>query len=375
MKGSPLQLQQMHGGSLLPLLAAGAGSHCFPNGLIFRSWHKSVANDTIIVSTRSGHVYVRHRKKELTTVKGFELRSSTNAAQHSNRRSQYKVTRVANLQRVVSVAVSSSGGFGAIRSDAPLLDFEDTGEALAESLMRVVPHYKLLDTAEARGNWGRARLPPSPDSDDAEEEEEDIMIEQDSKTLNKICHMLEVWDSSWTLPSQGSDILLVAGTSGVMIPAHTTILRARSPAIATALLGDTSQGILFTKTGTNTLLIPGCSPMAAFILLHYFYTDQILALYDGRIFHKVHSAYPYLQIQISVLKKELQGLSTLLKLPALTLALVGYGKTLPPPTLATDVHALYVSDTAVDVIILGDGREYRCHSAILRARCPFFEVR
>lgn len=340
-----------------------------------------IANDTIVIATRSGHVYVRSRKKELATVKGFELKGGAggaSAASNNNKKSQYKFTRVSNLQRIVNVAVSSSGGFGAIRSDAHLLTIDLSGPSLSQSFLALLPHYRRAKAAEASKNdsleENASQLPDLVARDEAEDEEDDESIEGDKTVLNTICKAVRDWNSSWSLPAAGSDILLVAGSSGVKIPVHSVILAARSETLAIVLQGTTVEGITFSRTGTDTLLLPKCSHLSALLLVHYLYGDDVPAIYDPRLFHKIQASYPDFKLNPSEIKAELAALAKVLKLPALTQALQAYGKLIPESTLARDMIKLSDKYQNGDVILRSASRSFRCHSPILRARCPFFEA-
>ena len=335
-----------------------------------------IANDTIIISTKSGHVYVRSRKKELTTVKGFELRNAGVTSGQGNtviKKVHYKFTRVSNLQRVIKVAVSSSGGFGAIRSDAPLLKIPISGETLSTSLLRLLPHYRRLTEEEAKD--AGMTLPSLFLSSEAEvEDDEDESIEQDTTQLKKLCAILIKWDSTWSTPAPGTDILVVAGVAGVKIPAHSTILAARSTTLASVLQGQNISGISVSRIGANTLVLPDCSHISVLLLLHYLYGDNILAVYDARLLHKLQATFPTIGINISAIKKELQGLASKLKLPFLAQTLESYGKTFTQPSLSEDIGRLLDHDVSADVVLETERRAFSCHSVLLRSRCPFFEA-
>ena len=336
----------------------------------------AIANDTIIITTRSGHVYVRSRKKELNAVKGFELRGSggPTGQLQTTRKTQYKFSKVSNLQRIVNVTVSPSGGFGALRSDAPLLQIPAAGETLSESMSPLLPHYQRFRNDQSK-SMGVITMPfPFPPNPDEADEAEDVSIEQDKVVLSKLCMILERWNSDWSTPAAGADILVVAGSSGVKIPAHSTILAARSSTLARALQGHGSTGIIVSRVGTTTLLLPKCGHVSALLLLHYLYADDIPAIYDPRLFPKLRDAYPQLGLDATAIKSELQSLASVLQLPALERALGNYGKALPPPSLSEDMRRLLDSKGSGDIILEADGQDFCCHSVLLRSRCPFFEA-
>lgn len=333
-----------------------------------------IANDTIVIATRSGHVYVRSRKKELPSIKGLELRT-TAPANSVAKRGHYKFTKVSNLQRVVRVAVSSSGGFAAIRADAPLLGIQVAGDALSESLLSLLPYYRRL--AEEEDAIGATRSAGGPEEHDQPlvDEEDDESIEYDLRWLAKICKILLRWNASWQVPSiAGSDILIVGEVGGIKVPAHSVVLAARSQIIADALAGRAEGKLKVSRAGTATLLLPGCSHITTLLLLHYLYSDMIPAVYDGRVFAKIRAEYPGLNLRVADIKTELQGIAQLLQLPHLLTALKAYGKSTPPPSLADNIMQLVAGESMTDVILDTKGKSFRCHTAILRCRSPFFAV-
>ena len=331
-----------------------------------------IANDTIVIATRSGHVYVRSRKKELTSVKGFELRTGASSANTVGKRGAYKFTRVSNLQRVVSVAVSSSGGFAAIRADAPLLSVRHAGEPLSDSLLGLLPYYRRLADEDGTAN---GEGPLDPQSATVEDDEDDS-IEYDTAWLNKICRIMVKWEPTWSVASAaGSDLLVVAELGGIKVPAQSAILAARSPVLADALSGKKSGSPLkVSRSGTTTLLLPKCSHITVLLLLHYLYSDMIPAIYDGRLYAKMHAAYPSLELRVADIKSELHNIAQLLQLPSLLHALRSYGKAIPPPSLSEDLVRISNNERTADVVLETDGKDFKCHSVVLRARSPFFAV-
>ena len=335
-----------------------------------------IANDTIVISTRSGHVYVRSRKKELTSIKGFELRGGGAGANNIGKRGLYKFTRIWNLQRVVNVAVSSSGGFAAIRADAPLLSIRHAGESLSDSLLGLLPHYRrLAEENRMMDGSSSASLDNIEAQPQALDDDDDESIEYDICWLDKICRILTRWDPTWSSTlSAGSDILVVAERGGIKVPAQSALLAARSLVLADALRGQRGGPLKVEKSGTTTLLLPKCSHITVLLLLHYLYSDAIPAIYDGRLYAKMHSAYPALQLQVADIKSELHNVAQLLQLPSLLHALRSYGKAIPPQTLGEDLVRLSFDHISADVVLEADGRDLRCHSVVLRSRSPFFAV-
>ena len=351
----------------------------------------AIAGETIVLATRSGHVFVRSRKKELATVRGFELKGGASGAQSNSgagvsgnaRKGLFKFVKVANLQRVVSVAVSPSGGFGAIRADAPLLDIAEQGGALPDSLLTLLPHYRRLQDehdkeALVQDSLPRPSLVGDALRDETGEEEDDEAIGDDRIALDRICRCLQRWDATWSnaTSAAGSDILVVANPSGVKIPAHSAVLAARSPVLAAALQSDNphTSGVQISRNGTSTLSLPKCSHLSVLLLLHYLYTDTLPAIYDARLFTKIRTVYPDIDFSPIDIKAELQSLANLCELPALGSALRAYGKALPQATLASNLLRFQGDSEAADVVLETEQEDFRCHSVVLRARSPFFAV-
>lgn len=334
----------------------------------------AIAGDTIIIATRSGHVYMSARRKELSSVKGVDLRGGTAGPSRRN----HKFSKVPNLQRVTQVAVSSSGGFGAIRRDAPLVQIPPAGETLSSSLLCLLPHYRRLDEAIAKDK--AASTIPSPKSTDEEpnengEDDEDDTVEADILTCTRICQILNAWTPTWSLPLAGSDTLLVTENTTYKIPVHSTILLARSPALKRVISGkEVLTGIKYTADGTPTLSIPECQQITLLLLLHYLYGDTLPAIFDGRVFRRIHAQFPKLRLDVSSIKHELSQLADSLHLSRLSEGLSAYGKVSPEPTLSSSTLQLFQSSADYDVVLRTGERDIRCHSTILRATCPFFEV-
>jgi hypothetical protein len=335
----------------------------------------AIANDTIVVCTRSGHVFVSARRKELSSIKGIDLRSgmASSGTMTGPARRNHKFSKVMNVQRVTQVAVSSSGGFGAIRRDAPLMIIPPAGLSLSQSLLQLLAHYKRLEEALA---MGRARiLEKLPNQDEEQEDEEDESIETDIAFCAKICQIAELWEPTWSLPSRGTDLLLVSKGSSMKVPVHSTVLIARSPVLKRILVSnDCVADFQYTQHGTNTVSIPPCSSVSLLLLLHYIYTDTLPALYDGRVFRNITAQFPQLRLQAQTIKLELTQLALALELTELAGALQAFGKASPVPSLAGAALVLYQSSWRHDVILQTLDRDIPCHSAILRATCPFFEV-
>lgn len=362
----------------------GAGSHTPTNGRVVpktqRVWNirRSFTAVTdigvgldggLILSTVSGHVFIRSRKYDSSSSKsgGASMNSGSGGG-------GWKFTRVPNLQRVIRVAANSTGGYAALRADVPLRFIEIDGPSLSTDFATLMPHWTRVHGPEAMNEVDaaadRAKRTGADASDD--EDEHDLVIERDIVVAQKLLQVVRDWDLTWEVLSSGTDAHLKVGALDV--PVHRAILAARSPVLSQLL------------ANTRTLAIEA-SPLSVFLLVHYLYTDTFPALWDTRVGGPVRESISgdgdAASLDIAVVKTDLRRLADTFDLPALAQALERQTKTLPTPTLATALGELYmlaVSDAKVDAILKPDtvlrlaDREVRCHSVVLRARCAFFRT-
>lgn len=316
---------------------------------------------TIILCTVSGHVFVRTKKYEASSV-GKSGSASTSAS--ASRSGGWKFSRVPYLQRCTKVAVNSTGAFAAIRSDVPLRLVDIEGPTLAENLLAILPHWRRVGPLGAK--IGSRRRVAMEESDD-EEAEYDARIERDVEVLLRLLKVLEKWDASWETSVAGSDAVLVAG--GKAFPVHRLLLAARSPILA--------QHFVLPDEGPLDL---GCTALSALLLLHYLYSDDLPPIWDARVGMRLRELRPKLKLDVGLVKPELKDLATRFQLGALTRCLDSHVKTLPSPTLALDIgqllppSSLDVPSLPSDIVLELADRDVHCHSVVLRARCSFFET-
>ena len=362
----------------------GAGSHTPTNGRVVpktqRVWNirRSFTAVTdigvgldggLILSTVSGHVFIRSRKYDSSSKSGGVSMNSGSGGGGG-----WKFTRVPNLQRVIRVAANSTGGYAALRADVPLRFIEIDGPSLSTDFATLMPHWTRVHGPEAMNEVDAAADRAKRDGADAsdDEDETDLVVERDIVVAQKLLQVVRDWDLTWEVLSTGTDAHLKVGA--LDIPVHRAILAARSPVLSQLL------------AKTRTLAIEA-SPLSVFLLLHYLYTDTFPALWDTRVGGPVRESISGVDgaasLDIAVVKADLRRLANTFDLPALAQALERQTKTLPTPTLATALGELYtlaVSDSKVDAILKPDtvlrlaDREVRCHSVVLRARCAFFRT-
>ncbi|KAM0746914.1 RCC1/BLIP-II [Meredithblackwellia eburnea MCA 4105] len=317
----------------------------------------------IILCTVSGHVFVRERRFEAGKVAPPSSSSASGGG--------WKFTRIPYLQRVVKVAANSTGAFAAIRADVPLRVIEVEGPGMAETLLRVLPHWRRGKEFVGLGDAGVAEK--RREEGEEEEEESDGGVERDVGIVQRLMDVLREWDGSWEEHLAGTDAFVVVKEEHLRIPVHRLILSTRSPAFA---------GLLATSSSENAQLNFDCSPLTALLFIHYIYSDEIPALWDSRVAARLRDLVPTsqtLNIDIGQIKLELQSLATNFSFPALVESLNFHIKTPPTPTLISALNPLYQPASnnpppSSDLILELADRTVHCHSVILRARCSFFET-
>ncbi|KAG8768966.1 hypothetical protein FRC12_005243 [Ceratobasidium sp. 428] len=331
------------------------------------------ADGTIIVCTASGHVFVHAPRP----IKGPSIGSATGSGGGANRTHKYQ--RVTGLQRVVAVAANSTGGFAALRTDAVIEPLIVEGKSLAENMGEVQPYLAAL---------GEAGILPERDvmaheGDDEEEGAEGAEeISGDVSLAERLCLVVErgAVESELEHHSLHGADTKVAGV--VDVPAHRMVLLARCPALRGILAGKALKGeglILKYSKATTTLSISGCHALSVLILLNYFYSDTVCAVWDLRISIPVATRLAKIKAQPMAIRSDLQRLARVLDLPALLYAVETVGKRKPTPTLVADLTRLFdssqISEQSIlppDVSLELADRSVLCHSVILRARSPFF---
>jgi hypothetical protein len=204
--------------------------------------------------------------------------------------------------------------------------------------------------------------------------------------------------------SHGADIMLFVQNS-TELPAHRIVLSARCTVLARLLGGlgslhDRESGISFkllpapvqriddkascppqSSSEAPRLAITGVHPFSVLVLLHYFYTDVLLAVNDPQLARLTCTAeaFAHGHLQPTQVVRELQILSRVLHLGALAEPLRSVVRCAPSQSLNTHFRATFdaptmsLSSLDADVVLRLADREVRSHSFVLRARSLFFE--
>lgn len=343
---------------------------------------------SIILCTESGHVYVRSRNAKGGQTAGAKT---------------FKFQRMPFLQRVVRVSGNSTGAFGALRSDSKPKAIDIFGNSLSQDLAGIQPFSAFDTSEEIQGHIGRHFVPDSTKDDD-DDGGDDSSIMQDVKLVKDFCDLL-ISDENLRQDGRhlfadaksrhGADLVLIS-ESAFQVPVHRVILASRSTVLCKVLLGESLQdksllielsNRLPTEDGLDRLFFHGIHPLTTLILLHYLYTDGLLAVWDPRIGSALEDQLTKLAVSPAQIRSQLQHLSKSLRLQSLLSSIEAHTKRPPSPSLSADMQSLLdvVQDTSKsatasipgnplmpNVILELSDKNVHCHSVILRARSPFF---
>lgn len=324
----------------------------------------------MIICTGSGHVFVRSRVKAGA--------------------GQLKFRRIPYLQRVIKVACNESGAFAAIRVDARPKPIPLTGKTLAEDLFGLQPHFRRFGSQMNAEDWARAHAAKAKAQED-DEDESYSSVAKDVTVALQLCAILSRWKAtsedslfSWSDPLAGSDLALAVKDTA--IPAHSVIIAARVPALA-RLLKSNEKVDRFSRgeADPSRIAVEACHPMVALLLLQYIYSDEVTAVWDIRVTRAMQDKYADLKLPFAQIKADLKALADILDLSPLSRVLDATAKQpIATATLAKDIEAFFAETHATpglaagaagcDVALVLADRTVHCSSAILRARCPFFEA-
>ncbi|KAF7311367.1 hypothetical protein MKEN_01038600 [Mycena kentingensis (nom. inval.)] len=327
------------------------------------------ADGTIIICTESGHVFVRSRNSKNSQG------SSSNAPTKA-----FKFQRVPYIQRVTQVCANSTGAFGALRVDFRPQPIRIEGNTISEDLAAIQPYLAspvpsfLLDE-----NAPPVENPPSTFLAEDGEEAEDAAIEADIAGVWRLCRILH---NGAVKPARyGANVMVHVG--GKEFPAHRLFLAARSEPIRAVFGGKQLRdgNVSVKMTSATRLDVKGCAPITVLILLQYIYSDNLLAIWDRRVFSTLNAELSALKVKPAQVKLELQQFARMLEMPLLAQALEAPTKRVPESSLNRDLEQLYRfaqdnpnirSPISPDVVLQLADRDVHCHSAILRARSPIF---
>ncbi|KAH9808312.1 hypothetical protein DFH28DRAFT_1039440 [Melampsora americana] len=286
---------------------------------------------SIIFCTKSGHVFIHSKRFETqASVKGLSSRSGEQIKHSRNS----KPTRVAHLERIIKVSANPTGAFAVIREDATLKEIKKCCAAESVSLPSALKTSNEVNHhSSGRGNENEDEEDGyDPNDHECDGEEEDHSFDWDEKVGCALVRMSLYWDSDQGLDQhlQNGDIILLVENKTILVHKILRALQKDHPEI----IEETSKP-------------------------------------------KVDS----LPIRLQKSKTDLQHLASIANLPVLHKSLVRMGKVVPEPRLSVDFEAQLScsSDTEdrikpdVELTLQSDG-VISCHSTLLRAQCPFFQM-
>ena len=347
----------------------------------------------IVLCTESGHVFLRQ--------------PNIKAAQGLAKPAKFQ--RVSHLQRITNVAASPTGAFAALRVDSKPESVQVEGESMTEQMGRVAPYWgttprprvelqpktppTVLGSGKVRIVFSPVPVLPPRNEEAAEDDDGvDARVRRDVAALGHLCDLLDKLRARNAKGEaerkpliaefpHGGDVAVQIQGSELAFPAHLVVLLARCPALRTVLAGtparDTVGGVSIKAPAAHkhaTIAFAGVQPFAVLLLLEYAYTDEVVLAWEPRVALALEAQYRAQRVRPGQLRSELQALARALGMDELERSLGRVFPT-PPPTLAAALSTAMSSTELLDVadvtLQLKD-REVRAHSAVLRARSPFF---
>lgn len=337
---------------------------------------------SVIICTEAGYVYRKFKRKG----------------------AKNKFERVPLINRIQQVRCDQIfGSFAAIRQDVvtepypipvpttsrdfhylvPFVDYSSATKVneLLRGRIKPVVHTKYI--IEQRRKAMNDEMDDESDDDDESDREEELEEEKRGKRFVKseVNESLLRWLRSFNPDSlkmqeqqvednndRGYDMYIIDRGSKVKIPAHRVIIGCRSSQLAELMDGKVDSfdvpnvGIITYDRYKRQLVFDRFQLEAVVILLYYFYTDHVIAVWD---------TYPAYGEPPAILKAKTQLLETakFFKLEHLRAGILR--RLQPAPSLNADL--LKIGNSFADVAVkLKDGQTIFAHSYILKARSSYF---
>ncbi|KAM3419009.1 hypothetical protein BST61_g4965 [Cercospora zeina] len=326
------------------------------------------ADGSVILSTDEGSVWKRTRRAK--------IKDSTIVAASEYRPKDYKFSRIPGLTRVLAVRASGSGAYSALRYDC---------DVLRKQIVIEDPSlWKDLFPLLSFGGFGDSDKPS----------EEDDMRPRFWQGPKKHDHLaavkkailgsvdidadLRAYFARFTANSNHFDACIASTSSDVQIPIHRFMLTARSRVLrrgfrdlceaSTFTVPDLCQSEINDR-GQLVVTFQGMDLLTIVDLAMYLYTDDVVPFWN---FTKAAPKMAYSHRQV---RTELMKISSKLEMRALEPAV--RQMVAPRACLNMDLELAYADPAFfydADIIVeLEDDEEIKLHSALVRARCPFFE--
>lgn len=325
---------------------------------------------SIILSTEEGSVWKRTKRAK--------IKDATAAAIGDYKPKDYKFSRIPGLTRVLAVRASSHGAYAAVRRDCDVTRTQIVVEDQTLwkdllgllSLRQPAARYAVDDDLDGETRhrfWQGYRK-----ADDLQVLKRFVLESQDIENVLRIANEQILAD-----PSATYDALIATTTSDIKIPIHRFILSGRSRVMRRGFR-DLCETSTFTITdlavseidreGRAVVMFQGLDVLTIIDLVIYLYTDTIIDFW-----HHTRDA-PKMAYRYRQIRTELMKVATKLELGKLEPA--ARQMVQPRKCLDMDFEIAYQDPSFFydgDIVVQLEDDEIRVHSALVRARCPFFE--
>jgi hypothetical protein len=336
----------------------------------------------------------------------------------------FTLTKDEGLRLEPKFGSSSTGQLPEALSSLKVCEEKDKSDSCGETetlvdLPRSRPHASVTHTKKERlgieEKLGSSSIIPATsipsclteleDEDDADSNAEAAALALDSQEIHRLWDVLAQSRTARRQGSLGHEASELSNGANLMLrvqgstelPVHSTVLSARCVPLARVLGGfgslfDRESGISLKhlpapspKSGpappqtageAPRLAIAGVHAFSVLVLVHYLYTDALLAVGDPRLARSSAEAFARGRVTPAQVTRDLRTLARVLHLEHLADALQSTVRREPSPSLNADFRVIFdapMSATPPDVVVQLADRDILTHSFVLRARSPFFE--
>ncbi|EMC99734.1 hypothetical protein BAUCODRAFT_30128 [Baudoinia panamericana UAMH 10762] len=324
------------------------------------------ADGAIIVSTEEGSVWKR--------IKRAHLKDATASGTGEYKPKDYKFSRIPGLTRVLAVRASAYGAYAAIRQDCDVLRTQIVVEDqhLRTELLPLLSLKLLVDGQRHDSDDDRPRFwQGSKKMDEVQVLKQAILdskdIEQD--LLNLVKHGMGGNPNSY-------DAIISSSASDVTIPVNRFMLTGRSKVLRRGFR-DLCETSTFTvsdlavseldKDGRAVIKFQGLDSLTLVNFVVYLYTDSFIDFWH--LPRAGPMTFRYRQVRNELMK--VASKLDMAKLEQAVRQMVG-----PKPCLDLDLEVAFADPAFFydgDIAIQLEDDQVRAHSALLCARCPFFD--
>lgn len=326
------------------------------------------ADGSIILTTEEGSVWKRAKRAT--------IRDASSAGIVEYKPKDYKFSRVPGLTRAMAVRSSGHGAYAAIRYDCDVLKnqvvvedptlWKDVFPLL--SLTALIEGQRSVDEDVSRHRFWQGSQKPS---------ELTILKKAIIGSADIDADLKALFEESSTDLQGKCDAVLTTTSSKVRIPVHRYVLTGRSRVLrrgfrdlcetSTFTIPDLAQAEL-NDDGLAVITFQGIDILTVLDLVYYLYTDTLVDFW-----HFTRSA-PKMAYSYRQVRTELMKIATKLELAKLEPAVRQMVE--PRPCLDLDFEVAFKDPAWFydgDIIVELEDDEVRVHSAMVCARCPFFE--